>query len=315
MLKKVDKEGMLIESELSKEMQTKRNLAFEAMKKKALLVTLERTVFANFIYDVNFTTKICKDNKITDQSFIQVRKCLLHPRHVEKLMNITNDAIMLLWNLTKPWDNNDYRVLPMELYDDLTMHMQKLQEHHEEAVQEFVDNYDNYIDEAKQSLGSAFDKNNYPDKNNIKDVFILKVVTRELPEIDDIRLNLTEQELVDLQNEASSSFQSSINTAQNKLINMLDKIESLIEAKKVDAVLVKELSAFAFALGEMNIHNDPEITNRIDRFTSILDATFDDIDIDELMLSDAEKDKRKYEGMKEEEMLMTFDENDEIGDW
>jgi len=182
----VDADGN-IDKSMSPLMEKGRKRAFESIKKKALLVTLERSMFTNFIFDTALNDKICKQFKIQDDSVLHVRKCLIHPRHMEKLMNITNDAIMLLWNLTRPWDNSDFRILPMEMYDDFQLTFQKLKDDFEDVRETFKTGWPDYVKEAKATLGQAFNKDEYPSVNELDSIFVLNVITRELNDPDDLR--------------------------------------------------------------------------------------------------------------------------------
>ena len=306
--KKVDADGNPIDSKLSDAMQKKRKKAYEAMKKKAILVTVERSVFANFIFDATNTDAVCKANGISDHSFIQIRKCCIHPKHVERIMNITNDAIMLLWNLTRPWDNNDFRLLPMEFYDDFTTHMQKLKDDHEEAVDTIVAEWDNYVAESKKTLGKFFNKNDYPSAADIKNEFRLNIITKEIPDMDDIRFNLSEDELVDMEKAASSNFQESFTNAQKKLVALMSDFNDIITNGTLDKKTLETLANIGGAAMALNINNDPDFASKINTFLGTITCANDECDLESATKSDEELEKKQWENASESEMMVASDE-------
>ena len=311
---KVDENGNVV-AELSENMQEKRNAAFEAMRKKAILVALERSIFSNFVFDVSANDNCMKHLNVEDDSLIEVRKSLIHPARLENVMNIVNDAIMLLFNLTRPWDNNDYRLLDMDMYDDFQQTFQQLADNFEEAVDSFIDDYPEILKESKQMLGKLYNKNDYPAKKDLKSLFKLKVVTRELPDIDDTRFSISEDELVKLEQEAGSKFNESLKDAQKELTTLLSGTRAII-ADKAYAGIVPQLSACARALEAININNEPEITEAIMAFKEeIGEAT--GVDMDDAMMTSEDRERKKYEEMDEDDMLLANDldsDDDDLDD-
>lgn len=200
-----------------------RRAAFEQISKKAILVNLDRRQISNLPYDVNLTAKIAKDYGLESPDLIQVRKFLFNPQRLAKIRSLVNDALMMIWNHTRPWDNIGYRILPMEFHDDFQEAFSKIKDEWEEEVENFVDNYDSYVAEAKKMLGKAFNKNNYPDKAQVKDMFELSVITAQMPDIDDIRINMSGPELMQMQQDITEKFEGTIESTVEELSNLVEK--------------------------------------------------------------------------------------------
>lgn len=224
----VDQEGK--EVRLSKVTEEARQKAFDALSKKAILVNLNRKTLATFPFDVTFGKDICAWAGIKNESLLQVRKFILDPRHTQKLRSLVNDALLMVFNHTRPWDNMGFRLLPMELYDDFVETFGKIKDEFEEAVQEFEDNYDAYIAEAKIALGKAFNKNNYPDKSSLKSMFCLEIHTDNLPDIEDVRLNLTADELLEMEQSAVQDVTKDLKDVQAALLARMAEYKLQLEA-------------------------------------------------------------------------------------
>jgi len=264
----VDKNGKTVKK-LDKKMEVKRKAAFEAISKKAILVNMTRKQLANLPFDIRLADKICKDNKIKHKSYIQVRKCLFNPQYLINIRSLVSDALLMVWNNTRPWDNVGYRILPMSHYDDFNKTFGKIKDEFEEAVQLFIDNFDSYVAEAKEDLGGAFDKSNYPDRSTLKQHFLLDIQTSQFPNIDDIRLNLSNDELVDMQDDYVKKYDSCIRSSIQDLIILIET------GDKEDVLQLFRL------VKTLNVVNDPSLDLQITTFEEKIKTKFnlDSIDM------------------------------------
>lgn len=245
-MKQYDKNGK--EILIDKKMDTKRKAAFEAISKKAILVNMTRMQISNMPFDVQTSTKVAGLLDIKNAQMIQVRKLLFNPERLSKIRSLINDALLMVWNHTRPWDNIGYRLLPMEYYDDFNETFGKIKDEFEEAVKEFITNYDAYVKESKGLLGKAFNKNDYPDKDKLDSFFNLEINTSKFPDIDDIRLNLSGQELVDMQKEITDKFEGTIRESMVQLT-------ALVNSGKSDTSITELIKV----IKDLNITDDHDI--------------------------------------------------------
>lgn len=257
----IDKDGKQVKK-LSKDMKVKRKAAFEAISKKAILVNMTRKQIANLPFDIKLADKICKDYGVKQKSYIQVRKCIFNPQYLINIRALVSDALLMVWNNTRPWDNVGYRILPMSHYDDFNKTFGKIKDEFEEAVQLFIDNYDVYVAEAKKDLGSTWDKSNYPDKATLSQHFLLDIQTSQFPDINDIRLNLSNDELVDMQDDYVKKYDDVIRSSIKDLIALIDNGDK-DEAMKLFS-LIKTL----------NVVNDPSLDLQIKTFEEQIKIKF-----------------------------------------
>lgn len=194
------------EIKLTEQQEKERRAAFEAIQKKAILVNMTRSQISNMPFDVTTSKKVVEAFGVKDDTMIQVRKFLFLPQRLSKIRSLINDAMLLVWNHTRPWDNTGFRLLPMEYYDDFTDTFGKIKDEFEEAVREFIQNYDDYVAESKKLLGKVFNKNDYPDKDTLNTYFALEINTAKFPDIDDVRLNLTGAEVLKYQTETINKY-------------------------------------------------------------------------------------------------------------
>jgi hypothetical protein len=270
-MKEFDKDGK--EVKVSAKVDKDRKAAFEAICKKAILVNMSRKQISNMPFDIQTSNDLCKTLGVTDNTMIQVRKLLFNPERLSKIRSLTNDALLMVWNHTRPWDNIGFRLLPMEYYDDFNETFGKIKDEFEEAVKEFEDNYENYVKESKKLLGKAFNKADYPDKAQLPNYFNLEIHTSKFPDIDDIRLNLSGPELVAMQEEITGQYHDTINKSINTLITMITSADGF------DTAEVKNLINI---IKSLNIADDAEINMKLAEITETLTASGVDLEEEEV---------------------------------
>lgn len=273
--KNYDDDGKIVK--IDNKTETDRQAAFEQISKKAILVNLHRKQISNMPFDVKLTNEVCLDLKINNNEMLQIRKFMFNPQHLSKIRSLINDALLILWNYTVPWENIGYRLLPMKYYEDFNETFGKIKDEFEEAVKEFIDNYDDYKKESKQILGKVFNKNDYPDKDLLPNMFQLEIETTKFPDINDIRLNMTGDELMEMKKEAEEKYTNTVETAVNNILSLIGKdvhesynnkligiAESLNSSPEINVKLaeLKEQYGSPEDSGEsMMVMDDPELSD------------------------------------------------------
>jgi hypothetical protein len=258
-----DKDGK--EIKIPEQIVKQSQAAYEHIRKKAILVNLERRQFANMPYDPALSYKVCEQFDIKNHELIMVIKMLINPVHLDKIRSLMNDALLMVWNHTRPWDNIGYRILPMAYHDDFKETFSKIKDEFEEAVNHFYDNWDNYVLEAKKDLGSiAFDKNNYPDKNQLKSYFKLEIKTEQIPDVTDIRLNLSGAEILKIQQDITEQYNDTITDAMKELMSVVNtdpgkaiKLVNIIEKLNINSnhEITEQLKDIKDNIGNVNVIN------------------------------------------------------------
>jgi len=275
----------------SDDMLIRRDEAFKAITKKAMLINITRRQIANMPFDIKLVNTICKTHKIDKTYLIQIRKCLINPKHLISIRSLVSDAVLMVFNNTRPWDNFGYRLLPMVAYEDFNITFSKIKDEFEEAVQVFKDNYKLYIDEAKKDLGKAFDKNDYYKSGDLESLFELTVETSKFTDQNDIRFGLSNDELVKMQDEFVKRYTKTIKDSIKELFTLLDnnnkkeslKLFSIIEALNIDQDADTNLQ-IATLKEALKAKFGTDVLEKKEKDISIDDSMLltDDIDLNEL---------------------------------
>jgi hypothetical protein len=157
----------------------------------------------------------------------------------------------------------------MDLYDDFTKLFGKLQDEFEEAVAEFISNYEDYVADAKKHLGKLFDKKNYPPKSQLHDLFKATIETDNLPDIDDVRLNLTAEDLLDIEKTAVGDIADKWSKIQKMLIDRMTNYKAILGAGGVSDDMKNRINEDVKLLEEAEVFDNDSSKFSVDASIAI----------------------------------------------
>lgn len=180
---------------------------------------------------------------------------------------------------TLPWhDAGKIRILPAELYPDFANKMRELKAEFYAAVDEFLQNYPKYMQDAKRSLGKMFNEADYPPLPSMRRAFKLDILIMPCPESADFRCaSLSPEDLKDLRSELGSRVDNALEKgiadaarrAAEVIANMSEKLAGYKPAdkkkgKKAEGKfhdsLVEHVRDLAGLLPAFNLNEDPKLT-------------------------------------------------------
>lgn len=228
------------------------------------------------------------------------QKNLLAGTH--KLDNIVKFAANVrAWHLanTLPWSDNGLRLLPM---DNFLRYKERLGEYEEEynlLVDGFLNEYPTLVDAAAFQLGDLFDRNEYPEVNDIAHKFRFQYVFSPVPTVGDFRIDINEQAKAELTDNFNRNFDSRIQGAMKeawtRLHDCLTHVSERLgdvnegERKVFRDSLVGNAQELVDMLKVLNVTKDPDL----ERARQQLAQTFTGLEVKDLRESaDIRKDVR-----------------------
>lgn len=103
------------------------------------------------------------------------------------------------YQMTLPWQDGGARLLPTEKLLDYKAEMNRYEEEFKRLVEAFLDKYDTLVAAAAFKLGTLFDRDEYPQRNQVERRFKFELAFTPLPTSGDFRLDIeseVQQELV-----------------------------------------------------------------------------------------------------------------------
>ena len=163
-----------------------------------------------------------------------------------------------------PWGIDGTRILPSANYLTFMQDFRKEKGEWQYLVQNFIDNYDTLVDEAKRWLGDLYDEKDYPARDKIVEKFNMDMAILPVP-TNDFRVELSSDELSRLQEEMEGRMatvqQEAMMDAWGRLYKHVQHIaEKLADPKGIfrDS-MVENAQETCDLLTRLNIADDPNL--------------------------------------------------------
>lgn len=160
---------------------------------KAMLAKLKISRWGASKHDRTISEQVAQQHQ-ADPSMGRYSKRLIAKEPLEEIRIIATKARHHHYNNTMPWLDDGARVLPAASYFEYMQEQNALKAEFEAAVADFVYNYPKFRDEAQRRLNGLFDPADYPDKASIGKKFSMDIEVEQMPEADDFRVSLSEDE-------------------------------------------------------------------------------------------------------------------------
>ena len=144
-------------------------------------------------------------------------KLLIPKETLAEVRRIAGEARREHYFMTLPWDDNGYRVLPAAVYME---HTEKLREYSRQfmaAVELFAAQFDQLVIESRSRLGGLFRPEDYPTSKEIRDKFAFDTKVMPLPDANDFRVSLGDEEQDRIKRQITASVEASLTVASREL--------------------------------------------------------------------------------------------------
>jgi hypothetical protein len=209
-------------------------------------------------------------------------KLLIPKETLAEVRRIAGEARREHYFMTLPWDDNGYRVLPAAVYME---HAEKLRDYSRQfmaAVEVFAAQFDQLVLESRSRLGGLFRAEDYPRPRDIRDKFAFETKVMPLPDANDFRVTLGDEEKDRIKRQIAASVEASLTVASRDLWQrMYEAVSHLAERLTAYKVtdqgverpfrdsIVTNLIKLVDVMPRLNVTGDPEL----ERLTSEVRAS------------------------------------------
>lgn len=242
-----------------------------SMSEKAILIALEISAFSITRTDYKVTQKAINDAHAKQKSG-KFHKRLILSDVYNKYKNVENRARTYLEERTSPFMGK-MKVLPIVELEEVQNKLREFRFEAEALRDEFIDggDYEASVKDAKNHLGSMYNPDDYPDPEVVRSKFRFNVSTMPMPEGKGyLPLDLEQESLDELEEELEQSY---VTAHKNLTVKLLQRIRGQVEhmAEKLSGeekhlkwTLVQNMRDMVDMLPELNIHDDPDVSQLID---------------------------------------------------
>ena len=184
---------------------------------------------------------------------------------LEAIRKVVGEARTKHYELTLPWDDSGYRILPTTTYLDYTQAMRKFHQEFDAAKAEFEAKWDSWVAWAKVEHNGSFNPANY-DRNKAIRMFKFATDFNPVPEGGDFRVQLQGDDVETMKKELDERMTETLAIAQAELWERLATpvramVDRLSEPDKIfrDS-LVENLENIVALVPKLNIAGDDKLS-------------------------------------------------------
>lgn len=236
-----------------------------SLKDRAVLVRLSDRVWRGGIIDKQISSEV-RTNAGAKKDVGHFWKRLLPKAALEPRINISSAMSRFHIANTLPWLENGVRILPVANYESYMQGMRKLVAQAGAAEKTLYKDYPTWIAEAKRSHGKLFNPDHFPTLQELKDKFSTLVDVIPLPNVTDWRVNLADDQLVELRRQATARLNEVHNEGLKDLYSRLHELLAHFKERLSDPkntfrnTLVSNIKEFLPVMERLNVSNDKTLS-------------------------------------------------------
>ena len=242
-----------------------------ALSSRAMLCSLSIAQWSARIHDRSASAEIAERHGAR-ADVGRYNKILIPREALADIHRIAGEARREHYFMTLPWDDSGYRVLPAAAYLEHTAKLREYSTEYSAAVEAFASKFDQLVSDARARLGGLFRHDEYPRAGEIPDKFSFETRIMPLPDANDFRVTLGDEEKDRIKRQITESVQASLAIATRELWGRLyEAVSHLAEhlsAYRVteDGVehpfrdsVVNNLVKLVDMMPKLNVTGDPEL--------------------------------------------------------
>lgn len=205
---------------------------------------------------------------------------------------------------TLPWADTGWRLLPTANYIAYTDKVREARQKFDAAVDAFIGEYPAIVQAAKDRLQDMYNEADYPDAAQIRRRYGVVLEFMPLPNGDDFRINLPEQEMARITRKVEERVRSATEEAVANIWKRLgDAIHHLrtrvADGKQFRATMVPKLVEVVETVGRLNLTGDA----RLNEVRAKVLAELGTLDVEDLR---SDEDVRKEAVAKADKILASM---------
>lgn len=243
-----------------------------------------------------------------DPKMVHVSKDILDSDKFRKIVNFDLKTYMEVQGMVLPFPlkaRSGLYLLPLGLVERVYDYLKNAREIREELVQEFLDEYPEKIEEAKERLGRLFDPNDYPAPEQLKCGFSMSFNFVRLTLPDKVR-EVSEVVWEEERQKAKELWQDAVIAARQALrenaLELVSKIKDILEpgedgrAKSFKRSSFDKLQKFVEIFEQRNVVQDDSLEDVVQEIRQLVSSfNPDDIRVSQTRIARGEVSDEVYE--------------------
>ena len=151
------------------------------LTRDAMLVSLRISAWSGRLYDREASDHVAAHHDASSSAGRYNKRLL--PKAALAVLNATmNETRIQHYAQSLPWDDKGSRLLTVANYEQYTGVMDALRERLVRQRARFIEDYDDYVEQARLDLGKLFRIEDYPSKDQLRDRFSIRYRITPVPD-------------------------------------------------------------------------------------------------------------------------------------
>lgn len=164
------------------------------LTEKAMLVAVHFSVWTARKHDKRVSEKVATEYNAETRAGRYNKKLLADAPKLDAINALVGRIRNWVYSVTLPWTDEGSRILPAELYYEFGRRWTEYESEFQQAVADFLRNYEVYVVEAGPVLGDLMCNDDYPTVEELREKFSMKRDILPIPTGNDFRVELNQAE-------------------------------------------------------------------------------------------------------------------------
>ncbi len=190
------------------------------LNRDAMLVGLRISAWSSRLYDREASDHVAAHHDASTSAGRYNKRLL--PKAALAALNATmNEARTRHYSNSLPWDDKGSRLLTVANYEYYTQVMDGLRERLVRQRTRFIEEYDDYVEQARIDLGKLFRMEEYPSKEDLRDRFSIRYRITPVPDADHFMARLASDDTERVKREIELHIEEQLHDAVGDLYRRL----------------------------------------------------------------------------------------------
>lgn len=285
-----------------------KDYAYSKISSSAMLVDIGISVWTGRKLDKQVSAEIDQAKSTKTKAGNYHKNLLAGSEKLAEIGKIASAVRNWHYTQTSPWSDAGSRLLPATLFMDYKLKLSEYEKMFTDAVEKFLAEYDQLVNQSAFTLGALFNRDDYPSVDNIRRKFAFTYMFSPVPESGDFRVDVGNQGMEELKANFTNAINARITTAIQdmrtqlieQLSHMSEKLSDLDEPRTLKDGTIVTTQIFRDSLVEnavelvknlkhLNITGDADV----ETMRAELESAIKNIDAQTLRDSDEARRKTK----------------------
>lgn len=243
-----------------------------------MLAAVHISVWTATKHDKQISRDVATRNGAHENAGRYNKKLLQQAEKLEAIRTLASQIRAYFYQVTLPWSDEGYRILPANLYFELSKKIAEFEHAFHAAVNSFLAEYPSYIEQVRPALSGLFRADDYPDPAKIREKFELRLEILPIPSGDDFRVSLSEEQRSRISREIDANVRESLHRGTQDLWLRLRKVVEHMVSRlnqpegKLYASVVDNIRELVEVLPQLNIAQDLDLNGFVEEIRTRLCA-------------------------------------------